>query len=283
LWNEPFFAGAYPVGFDIYVDSNRDGVDDYVIYNADSAGRNIVIIYRFATGSSSAYYYLDSTFDSNNYILPVPLFAIGLTVGQSFDFQVWSYDSYFTGNYTDCAPYSGSCGYSTYTVGSPRYAPDTWTATVDANTESQVSYTVDPAPLSTQTGLLVLFREAAVGMESYAAVLGNNAPTQINPLEDQIAFSQNEFRFTIPADTFSDEDADDILTYSAAQDDDSVLPAWLSFDPATRTFSGTPGNQDVGQFTVKVTVADLSNSTASLTFVINVNARLFLPIVVNMP
>ena len=33
----------------------------------------------------------------------------------------------------------------------------------------------------------------------------------------------------------------------------STLPSWLSFDAATRTFSGTPANADVGALTITVT------------------------------
>ena len=44
-------------------------------------------------------------------------------------------------------------------------------------------------------------------------------------------------RFT---NTFADTDTGDTLTYTATKSDDSELPSWLSFDAATRTFSGTP-------------------------------------------
>ena len=55
---------------------------------------------------------------------------------------------------------------------------------------------------------------------------------------------------------FSDPDAGDNLTYSAALSDDSALPAWLTFTAGTRTFGGTPENDDVGTITVKVTATD---------------------------
>ena len=42
------------------------------------------------------------------------------------------------------------------------------------------------------------------------------------------------------------EDAVDGLTYSATRQDGTALPAWLSFNPVTRTFSGIPRNGDVG-------------------------------------
>ena len=47
-----------------------------------------------------------------------------------------------------------------------------------------------------------------------------------------------EFNFTIPENTFADEDEGDELTYTVKLVDDSDLPAWLSFDAQTRTFSG---------------------------------------------
>ena len=50
----------------------------------------------------------------------------------------------------------------------------------------------------------------------------------------------------LPPDSFSDVDVGDTLTLSATLADGSPLPAWLSFDPATQTFSGTPLNDDVG-------------------------------------
>ena len=54
------------------------------------------------------------------------------------------------------------------------------------------------------------------------------------------------FTFTVPAGSFADVDAGDTLSYSATLVSGAALPAWLSFDAATRTFSGTPANADVG-------------------------------------
>ena len=55
---------------------------------------------------------------------------------------------------------------------------------------------------------------------------------------------------------FSDLDASDTLAYTATLADGSALPGWLSFDAATRTFSGTPDNGDVGSIDVRVTATD---------------------------
>jgi VCBS repeat-containing protein len=63
------------------------------------------------------------------------------------------------------------------------------------------------------------------------------------------------------------------LIYSATLADSSPLPGWLSFDAATRTFSGTPANSDVGPIDIRIT-ADDGSSTVTDTFtltVLNVN------------
>ena len=48
--------------------------------------------------------------------------------------------------------------------------------------------------------------------------------------------------------------------------DGSPLPAWLSFNASTRTFSGTPTAANVGTLSVKVTATDLGGLAASETF-----------------
>ncbi|MFJ5482834.1 putative Ig domain-containing protein, partial [Pectobacterium actinidiae] len=46
--------------------------------------------------------------------------------------------------------------------------------------------------------------------------------------------------------------------------------AWLSFNPATGTFSGTPGNGDVGSLSIKITATDPSSTAISTTFALTV-------------
>ncbi len=99
----------------------------------------------------------------------------------------------------------------------------------------------------------------------------NNAPTVENEIPDQAAQAGTPFSFTFDDDTFDDADAGDTLTYTAAQDDDSALPTWLSFDDTTRTFSGTPMAADVGTVSVKVTASDGTDSVSD-TFDIEVIA-----------
>lgn len=70
--------------------------------------------------------------------------------------------------------------------------------------------------------------------------------------------------FAYPGDQFSDPDGDP-LSYAATSADGSPLPAWLSFDPGTRLFSGTPPAAVRG-LSVSVTASDPGGLTASETF-----------------
>ena len=84
----------------------------------------------------------------------------------------------------------------------------------------------------------------------------NHAPILADALDDQLAIEDQTFSYQVPANAFSDADTGDSLQFSARLTDSSALPAWLQFDAETRTFSGAPLNQDVGELEVKVTVID---------------------------
>ena len=94
-------------------------------------------------------------------------------------------------------------------------------------------------------------------------VPANAVPTLANVILDQTATAGTAFSYEFPANTFADTDTGDTLTYTATQSDDSALPSWLSFDAATRTFSGTPTAADVGTVSVKVTASDGTDSVST--------------------
>ena len=83
----------------------------------------------------------------------------------------------------------------------------------------------------------------------------NQAPLVPNSLVDQAAVATTAFSYTFAANSFADPESG-TLSYVATRLDDSALPAWLSFNPATRSFSGTPTGADVGSLLVKVTATD---------------------------
>lgn len=104
----------------------------------------------------------------------------------------------------------------------------------------------------------------------------NHAPTLVAPLGAAAPLAKNQrWTYQIPAGTFADEDANDSLAYSATLANGDALPSWLSFDAATRTFSGTPQGAAVGALNLRVTATDLGGLSASADLalqVLNTNA-----------
>ncbi|HTF96997.1 MAG TPA: putative Ig domain-containing protein, partial [Cellvibrio sp.] len=98
----------------------------------------------------------------------------------------------------------------------------------------------------------------------------NDTPVVANPIANQNATENSLFNFSFPSNAFSDPDAGDSLTYSAQLAGALPLPGWLTFDAATRTFSGTPSNGDVGSITVRVTATDVDGSFVTNDFAISV-------------
>ncbi|MCI0535301.1 MAG: putative Ig domain-containing protein, partial [Verrucomicrobiales bacterium] len=99
----------------------------------------------------------------------------------------------------------------------------------------------------------------------------NNAPLIADPILDQIVVVGSAFNFMLPASTFTDADLAELLTLNATLADGSPLPGWLSFNPVTGTFSGTPTAGDVGSVSIKVTATDLDIASVSDLFETDVN------------
>lgn len=181
IHDAPYRAGQFPVEFDIYIDSDNDGQDDFIIFNADLTlnggdGRQVVFVYELATDDLFPAYFVDSTFNTQNFILPMDMATIGVSMGQPFSFKVFAYDAYFTGALTDCAPY-GNCQSAgvnevfVYTPGKQRFvvAEDDQILSVPPAGSTTLAWTepVDGATDSpAQIGLLFLHRFAPIGRES---------------------------------------------------------------------------------------------------------------------
>jgi len=114
----------------------------------------------------------------------------------------------------------------------------------------------------------------ADGSRSGLFALANTAPVVGVTPENQTAFEDAAYSFTIPADTFTDADGGDSLACSATLGNGNSLPDWLVFDPAGRTFSGMPANGDVGILNLAVTATDTAGAAAVAGFaleIVNVN------------
>ncbi|MCU0709152.1 MAG: cadherin domain-containing protein [Pirellula sp.] len=97
----------------------------------------------------------------------------------------------------------------------------------------------------------------------------NDAPSAVPPFPIASATQDTPFVFEVPSSLFTDID-DSVLTLSALTAAGRPLPSWLSFDPITRAFRGTPRNQDVGQQQFLIRAMDASGAFADAPFIIDV-------------
>ena len=88
----------------------------------------------------------------------------------------------------------------------------------------------------------------------------NLSPYIKSLIKNQVAVAGQPFTFTVPDNIFFDDDSKVPLTYSAQMVDGKPIPSWIVFDPATRTFSGTPSEAD--ELIVIVVVNDSEKATA---------------------
>lgn len=102
----------------------------------------------------------------------------------------------------------------------------------------------------------------------------NDAPILVAPLLSQSTTADSLFSFTLPTNTFNDIDAGDTLSLSATLANGSPLPTWLTFNPNTQTFSGTPTNAAAGNLSLRVTATDGSGATVTNDFNIGIGTHL---------
>ena len=112
----------------------------------------------------------------------------------------------------------------------------------------------------TSTGLEANFS----GVEIWRAGQTGGSPTVANPLVDQNATVGSPFSYTFAANTFMPSQAGNTLSYNATLSDGSGLPVWLTFNAATRTFSGTPQGTHVGSVDVSVTASEGANTVSDV-------------------
>jgi hypothetical protein len=150
------------------------------------------------------------------------------------------------------------------------------TLTITVGSNGDMILLEDFDPLNQEGSLVVSTLAFADGSSVNLVDLfpSNHAPTLAAPLANQTIQEDVPFSVVVPANTFADQDAEDNLTLSASLADDTALPAWLNFNVATATFSGTPDDAQVGTLDLKVTATDRENLHASDVFsltVTNVN------------
>jgi len=107
--------------------------------------------------------------------------------------------------------------------------------------------------------------------QSLAVTVTAPAPPKLASQTANQTWTQGQkVSLALPAGTFTDPQGQ-TLTYAASQANGQALPSWLSFNAATRTFSGTvPAGME--SLTLKVTATDTSGLSASESFGVTVPA-----------
>ncbi len=165
----------YPAGYEVDLDTNRDGTPDYAVYQDENggfgiSGQSLVFITNLETDDTSAFYYSVADYVSGNIVFTVPASEVGLADGQSFDFDVLAYDNYFSGLTTD------SITGMTFTPTAPKYtvsqggtAADDFSVPARGNVKLDVARTGSVAA-STEKGVLFLYDDAE-GREADAVIV----------------------------------------------------------------------------------------------------------------
>jgi subtilisin family serine protease len=163
----------YPAEFDVLVDVDGDGVEDYLVFNEElggfaASGQNAVSVGDLRTGGAAGFFFTDADLNSGNVILTVLLNSgpgsITLAPGATIGFSVYAVDNYFSGDVTDAIEGMR------FTPGVARFgvvgAPF---GTVDARGRATlgVSTATVPDSQSSELGLLLMYRRNA-GREAEA-------------------------------------------------------------------------------------------------------------------
>ncbi len=87
----------------------------------------------------------------------------------------------------------------------------------------------------------------------------NNVPYLQRTLENQTGSAGHLIDFTIPRDSFLDDDGDTMFTYSAMLNTGEALPSWLSFDSVKGRFSGV--SVEPAEYTILLIADDKHNAS----------------------
>ncbi|MFM5948181.1 MAG: putative Ig domain-containing protein [Novosphingobium sp.] len=143
---------------------------------------------------------------------------------------------------------------------------------IDTSVAGQITITGIGARVASGSDVLTGIESARFDdMTVQLGISPNNPPQLGQPaMPDQSIGDGVSYTYQIPATAFIELDANDPLTFRAELFDGSALPSWLSFDPVTRTFTGTPPQVMIGStFLVRVFAAD-QGTEISDTFALSV-------------
>ena len=229
-WN----SRSHPINieFDVWIDADQDGVYDYIAFNTLAGGtgdpRPVSALLNLATGTAALQFFLDTTINSETMVIPV----IVPDADMAFDFQVFSFDAYFTGTLWDTSPADALDGaYHSFDAMMPAFVPDAYAFDVPAGGEvtSMAMGMVNNSP--SQTGLLYLVRNGVTGGEAF----GVEFPVEIFGEVMQTASTNPIVNGTyIDVDVMASNSGDDIVDalFLAPIDPDTMYVAGSAYGGA---------------------------------------------------
>ncbi|WP_162874451.1 beta-propeller fold lactonase family protein [Pseudomonas viridiflava] len=145
----------------------------------------------------------------------------------------------------------------------------TFTASVDKTLANQVlkqvTYQNGDSTAPARVNLSVSIGDGGKSDSTVVVLLVNHAPVVSNDSYVPVTATVNHsYSVVLPEDLFKDAEGD-VLTWQV-----DGLPSTLSFDPATRTVSGTPDSK--GSYTITVTVTDTLGNSRDLQVTLTVAA-----------
>jgi hypothetical protein len=160
----------YPAEFDVYIDTNNDGEDDFVLYTIESgafgsSGQNLAVLLNLNTGTSVVRFYSVSDLSSANMIMPALLGDLGITGATKISYQVFAFDNYFTGALTDVSDRV------TVTLGTPRFAAEEEFFSILVGGAKALTINrnaAGDAASPSQSGLLLMYYDGKTGAEASA-------------------------------------------------------------------------------------------------------------------
>ncbi|WP_265991520.1 putative Ig domain-containing protein [Larkinella insperata] len=191
-----------------------------------------------------------------------------VTLGQPLSFTAQATDSDVpaqTLTYSLTGPASASINASTGAFN--------WTPT----TTGTVSLTIKV----TDSGSPALSAQEVITVTVNTAAPTNQPPVVATALVNQSAKVGTAFSYQFSAGSFTDADGD-ALTYTASLENNAALPAWLSFNASSRTFSGTPTSSTPASLSVKVTANDGKGGSVSSSFVISISPANSAPVLASV-
>ncbi len=107
---------------------------------------------------------------------------------------------------------------------------------------------------------------------AFISVLNINDAPEINQYPGtQYFYTGKDNSITLPENMITDPDVGDKLTFKLSTENNSALPAWLSFDPATLTLTGNPPGDERGVYNLKLSATDSGRLKEWLVFGLEVS------------